>query len=1653
MYNLESKIGKKVLAWALVFALTLSVIPYSSADGETEEWFEDWYYDFEDRDEDNNSDLITIHVDPDTDSSNEVEVYIDWYVQNNTGDNIYSDGEYFDINGNETEYFGFEWGLEDCYYEDDACNAGPYTFYFTLLDDEWYEEDEFSISNITLSEMGMPNDVIQVDGGPLAWDDDEFHNDAVARALVLDYEVANVSYELEKSVQGVWIDAGNATTDDDGFAVIFNQTNGLYRWTAFYENEEIDSGEFVIQASSTSNIGNVGYFEDVDDDDDFDDFEFVTFEDNRTSDSGSYVEIFYESNNTLYESASSDNDGDGAEIITFFDVPEGNYTFKMYYEEDGNLIQKGWLHSYGSETDHVYYWFETHNYTTEDSNNDGVLNNVTITYNPDTSSQEEEEITVDINVYDDENNGDYNGEFHSYEYEITGNETDDFETDVITVEKDGNYTFDVRLIADDWYVQDFFSFELYLECDEDFTECDADEWFEDWDYETEDTDGDNLEDTIGISYDPNTDCDCEIEIEVDVEVYENGTGDRIDNEYTYHTINGTEEEYFEHSWTAHETNSYDFYVYMYDDDWNYEDSFWIYNIDLYQTSGAGGPGDEDEWFDWIDAYTYDDDDDGYDDTAEISYDPDTNCDCDINITLVIDIYDNETGYWVNGTEEDYTIYSDDDDYWYQEWSPEYNGTFDFYVELYDEDGNLEDEEEYMNISLHARSSGGGGDDDYDEHFYSWDYDVYPSDKITIGYDPDTECDCEMEIHVYVDVYENETGDYVDYVYANHTIYNGDGDYFTQDWTSWNDDYYDFNVYMYDEDYNFEDEFWIYDVYLSSDDGGGGNQTDDDNGVGHVGGIDDWDGDDYVNDYIGGVLEDDEFKEDAYFEIYDEDWNLVDSGNPNYYGMLFVSSNLTEGWYTQDVYYEEDDAMLQTGPFYSYGNSTEFEVVNVDNIVENYDDDEYAVYDDVGFNAHQGNFDSGVANVGIEINKYNHSTEEWDYHAYVETNETGEAWLYNETCGEYEWFASTDDEKGYYEVWAHCDDDGNGGGDEDYDEWFSYWDYGVNPSDTINIGYDPHTGCDCEVRVWAYIDVYQDGYKIDTIADDYYIYSNYTDWFEQSWTAEENDTYDFYVLLFDGEEGPDNFEDDFWIYDVYLSSDNGTGGGDNETKDYDEWFNSWEYWGKNNENDEHIWNELIIGYNPDTDCDCEINVTVEMYVEKEDGNWSDYSNINHTIYQDYDDWFENDIEVEDPGRYNFYFDIWDDKGNHEDSFEFSLIMSDEWFDDEWYEDSGMVMVDLHPGTNYDGEIYTSYDFYVERYNEDENYWERLEHYNDDAWISGSNDNGQIHFEWTANESGEYRFMAVMYDEYGNMESIVDYEAQINLNSAPIINELMNINEAYEGQMIKYEVSVMDDDTELQIHWDMGDGTIYENAGLDLFHIYADDGIYEVTITADDGSYITIEMFDVEILNAAPLFTDVMFDALGNEGDIVSFNAQVTDVPSDEVTVTWTFPDGSTSDSLFAQYVFTDDGEFIVLVTASDEDGGESSKQIMVTIENVAPIFTEFQMPSAGQEGEALDFNIAASDPGDDTVVYTINFGDGTSPLITQDGGNITHKFADGDTFTLIICAADEDGGETCREQILPVSIIEQLEDGGLPGFNLLAVISALGVISILRRRTH
>ena len=1319
MYLIDSKIGKQVLAWALVFTLVLSIIPTAISDESDDEWFWDIESDLYDLDSDGSDDTIEIGYDPDTTCECDIDitVYIDIYDED--GDNIDSIYEEYTINNGYSDWLTQDWTPD---------YNGTFDFYVEMYD-EWDNlEDNWSVTDVELSAMtGSPpasDDTINVENIVWAEDDDEVNNDIVFAARNKDDGIDNVEISVEFFNGLTWVYYANGSTGNDGEYTVKNASSGEYRWTASDNGTDLE--EETVSYTEVDTVNNLSHqmsVEDWDNAGDYDDFLGAIFEDDDTKDDG-YVEI-YDADGELYDSGNTDYDYYGYDIYLLDDVEKGNYTFNLYYEEDGELLQSGWLHSYGSTSTNYDEWFEDWEYETEDTNGDGEANSIVVKYDPNTECNCTTSIEVDFSVYNNDTGGYSGGDY--FDHNITGTEVDSFETDEWSPSKNGNYTFEFYLYDEDYNYEDHFNFTVYLECDEDSndSDCDNDEWFEDWDYETEDNDGDNLDDTIAISYNPDTDCDCEVGINIYVDVYENSTGDWVDSEYDSHTINGTEEEYFEQSWTSRDSQSYDFLVELYDDDWIFEDSFWIYGVYLYQTSGAGGPGDEDEWFDWIDAYTYDADDDGYDDTAEIEYDPDTTCECDINITLVIDVYDNETGYWVNGTEEDYTIYSDDNDYWYQSWSPEYNGTFDFEIKLYDEDNNLEDEEEYLGIELHARSSGGGGGDgDYDEWFYSWDYDIDPSDTIIIGYDPDTDCDCTVTIYVYVDVYDNETGNYVDTIAAEHDINNGYSDWFEQNWTAYENGSYDFAVYLYDEDWNEEDLFWIYDVYLSSD--------------------------------------------------------------------------------------------------------------------------------------------------------------------------------------------------------------GGGGGDEDHDEWF---------------------------------------------------------------------------------------------YEIYY--------------------------GAVDENDEHQWNKVIIGYDPDTDCDCEMDIYVEAIIWDENGDYVDYSGENHTINNGYSDWFEIVLEVDEPGKYWFTVDLYDDEWNHEDQFNFTLIMSDEWFIDQFSQDGDSVRINLDPQTNYDGEIGTEYYLDVLRFNESNDDWDYIDEDIADAVITSS-DNEDINFEWTAEEEGTYLFAIYMFDEHGNMEDMAEFEAEIVLNHAPEIGDL-NTDRVFEGQMFNFEVDAFDaDDDDLEYIWDMGNGNLIGDDSVR--YGYPDDGIYTIIVSVSDGMTTTTKEFELVVENVAPTL-QVSYDDFGQEGQTLSFNSQASDVSEDTVTVTWSFPDGTQIEGNFGQYQFTDDGEFLIGVTAEDEDGGRTSESLLINIENVAPTFTEFKIPSEAQEGEALDFTFEATDPGDDTIVFTIDFGDGTAPMITQDG-NVSHKFAEGDTFTLVVCAKDEDGGENCREQILPVSILEQLEDEGLlPGFNLLLAISALGVVGILRRRTH
>ncbi len=1562
----RNSISKQALALTAVFALVLSILPYSVADQTSNEYFESWSYELSDTDGDNQDDTVIFTFDVDTNVSDyaEVEVYMD--VIDANGNYVGGESDDYEIYWTENDTFQMEWFVDDCYEEDDDGCEAPYDFSFALyeIDDNgyYYYEDNFNETDIWLNQTTIiPEGVMQIENAVIADDIDGYHNDILFFAHMEDYELSNVTIQLERKVGMQWVDVGDEDTNDDGEASFKNMSSGEYRWSGTYDEETIDalSHTFVFYGvTSGQNVGHVAFMDDFDGDEDFDDFAFARIYGNSSEpefNDGVYVEILYDGNNTLYD----EKGGDGnEEILMFNDVHEGNYTFKMYNgSSDGDLLQSGWMHSYGSLNTNYGEYFESWSSHTEDTNGDGVANNIFVEYNPDTECNCTVDVMVSYNIYDADT-----GMYMAYEdedHEINGTEVDEFETDVFYAPRDSNYTFEFYLYdisGDNWNYEDNFSFTIYLECDttnvtcdsdeyfeswsyhtndtngngiannlyvaynpdtdcncsvdievnfyaisengdyqygdyydhnitgtevDNFTtdsfypsedanytfyftlydnnwnfedefnftvylecdtedensNCDYDEWFEDWDYVTEDTDDDNLDDTIIIDFDPNTECDCEMDVLVYVDVYQNSSGNFVDYENEEFTINRTDQVYFYMDWTSPNSTSYDFYVYIYDDEWNFEDSFWIRNVYLYQTSGAGGPGDDDEYFDFLDYYIYDGDEDGHNDTLEVMFDPDTTCDCDIDVITSFVIYDNQTGNEVDSWDRSDEIYHDDDEYFWEEWTPPYNGTFDVMVELYDEENNLEDLVQLNDISLHVRSE--NNSEDY--YFSDWDYYVENSEAIFIGYDPDTTCNCYEEVKVEIEVFDSQNDDFVDLIEYYHEIYNDDYDWFEQEWSAPYNGSFDFYVWLYYEgngNDNSEDSFYIESIYLNESHDDGSHSS---NGIAHLAYIIPLDEDEYVNDFIGMVSSDNE----VFFEISHEG-NVVESGYSED-GMWFAE-DLQQGWYDFQIYddYADNEMFFQSGRFYSHGNNSHdsSDIVNVGigvGVDEDYEDDlelecDAGPCDDLGIIAYIGDpEDGGVEDIYFDIFQWNDEENEWDYYVTLATNESGMDIHHDTPCGEFMWMTELNgnEASGRFDVHANCDSDSRA--------WFDYVEYILYDEDDDNLE--------------------------DYISIDYAI------------TVECSDCEYMDLLL---------------ILDVFNQD-----------------------------------NEMV--------------VTFEEYFS---------------------------VEPSDTSFITF----------------------------AWY-------------NNISDEEYT--------------FLSTLEYL-----VDGDTD-GEILVQDGAEETF---FLAIFNDE-----------------PDITIEDVTGREQVFEGQNIEYE-AIIQGSNDVIVDWDMGDGTFYEDT-LKVFHTYQDSGTYEIAIFVFGENNYAEEYFPINVRNMNPTILNIMMDDTVNEGDQVSFNVQYEDVPMDmdNISVRWIFPDGVFQGN-FVQYTFADDGEFLISVEIKDDDGGATMEQRMVIVQNVAPTFTEFALPSEGEQGVAMDFRVSATDPGDDTITYKFDFGDGTAQLITQDG-NVSHKFASGDTFEIIICAIDEDGGETCRTEVIPVSLLEQIEDSGLPGFGFLGVISSLGAITLLRRRTH
>ncbi|UCG69179.1 MAG: hypothetical protein JSV09_15580, partial [Thermoplasmata archaeon] len=363
--------------------------------------------------------------------------------------------------------------------------------------------------------------------------------------------------------------------------------------------------------------------------------------------------------------------------------------------------------------------------------------------------------------------------------------------------------------------------------------------------------------------------------------------------------------------------------------------------------------------------------------------------------------------------------------------------------------------------------------------------------------------------------------------------------------------------------------------------------------------------------------------------------------------------------------------------------------------------------------------------------------------------------------------------------------------------------------------------------------------------------------------------------------------------------------------------------------------------------------------------------------------------------------------------------------------------------------------------------------------------------TYGDNYDYTLTLNVSDDDGGWAEYITSVSVYNL--APSIIEIIIPSDIDEGSSASFLARAKDNGSDdLNFTWEFELGptisNIYPNDGFDpdpypspwgtfpfnvtdtVEHTYGDNGNFQLLLTiADDDGGITSYITTITVNNVAP--TIAPFGPFTvDEGSTFDLAVSSTDTGSDDLTFTWEFELGSTIENLhynngispepvydpitneikspwgsfpfnttdIINYVYGDDGMYIVLLTVTDDDGGSTTYNTTITVNNVAPTIAPFG-PFTVDEGSSFDITATSTDPGSDDLTYKWEFEHGPTienphynnfvspePIYDQlvneirsPWGNypftvtdtVTHTYGDNYNYTLILTVNDDDGGST------------------------------------------
>ncbi len=252
-----------------------------------------------------------------------------------------------------------------------------------------------------------------------------------------------------------------------------------------------------------------------------------------------------------------------------------------------------------------------------------------------------------------------------------------------------------------------------------------------------------------------------------------------------------------------------------------------------------------------------------------------------------------------------------------------------------------------------------------------------------------------------------------------------------------------------------------------------------------------------------------------------------------------------------------------------------------------------------------------------------------------------------------------------------------------------------------------------------------------------------------------------------------------------------------------------------------------------------------------------------------------------------------------------------------------------------------------------------------------------------------------------------------NREPSVDFSFTPKRPYTGDEINFTSDCSDTDGKVRSYiWRFGDGG--GSSGKTVDHTFEENGDYHVTleIMDDDNDSASVTK-KIEVLNRKPECNFSFSPETPTTADSVNFDDLSFDKDGQITDWRWDFGDGNQSQDKDPSHRYSDDGNYLVSLTVTDDDGKNSTIDKKIRIKNQPPTADFTYSPSKPKTEDVINFKDISKDDDGEISSWSWDFGDGH----TSKNPSPTHRYTENGDYTVVLTVIDDDGSsDSCRKNI-------------------------------------